>query len=271
MRKELKPPDTGTENSDLYNIIHNPNSWILFLLVIVILSITVIPFIFVNGVMTLYNYNSTKVEMHATIAGNFLIFFITVAYVIITYFLVIQNQEAIEQSKNEQRLRDIEKRLENFYIPLKDKLDFLAHDDEWTRKFTNQSNLNNHLQDINKYSYLADEEAYKKYEKYITSRCSELKSTTCDDQFKANNKDILIYHNCDFYNSSYKEGFPCWIFFNSCEHNYNILCDKYDSCKKKENTICKYNTDLKKQVIEDIESYKKKIRELKNESKRKVL
>lgn len=258
------------KNTYLNKITHKPIlwifSWVLFLLVAVILSIIVIPSIFVNGVMPMYANNATKAEMHVSIANNFLIFFATVAYVIITLFLVIQSQEAIEQSKTEQRIRDIENRLEKFYIPLKDGLDALTPVDKWTKKFKDKNLSHMYLDKISKYSYLADEETYKLYEEYIISRCSKLKTITCKEKYKE--PDFTAYWECEHFEKNYQNtNFDCSMYSEYCEHNHDILCEKFNICKKEEHTICTYNTDLKKQVIADIESYKNKMRELKNTSK----
>lgn len=113
----------------------------------------------------------TTSGLYANSITNTTIAFVTVAYVFLTGLIV-------SQSRKEQQIRDIENRLEKYYIPAIDILE-----DPQTLRFGNpymiismgyiSGRLTNSpitypgLIHLRKYSYLADKETYNKYLEFI--------------------------------------------------------------------------------------------------------
>jgi len=256
-------------------------TWGLVLLLAVLIIISVIPYSIVNGVIPMYNDNSTKADMHVTVASNLLIFFVTLAYVFLTLNLVTQSKEAvtqskeaitqskeaITQSKKEQQIRDIENRLEKFYIPADDIINLKhRHKERTINGFVrNDNQFVQGLKHLRKYSYLADNETYEAYEKCMSTECTNPKSTTCRDTYK----------NGEFTKCEYHE-YTCETNFETCPHNL-IYCkynpddpktnnSEYESEKNKctlNNANCNYINDLKDAITEDIERYKGRLSDLK--------
>lgn len=230
----------------------------------------------------MFAYNdSTLAGMHISAASNLLIAFVTLLYVLLTVILVtqskeattqskeavIQSKEAITQSKKEQQIRDIENKLEKFYIPADDIINLKhRHKERTINGFVrNDNQFVQGLKHLRKYSYLADNETYKAYEKYMSTECTNPKSTTCTDTYK----------NGEFTKCEYHQ-YMCETNFATCPHNL-IYCKynpddpktnngEYESEKNKctsYNTNCNYINDLKDAITEDIERYKGKLSDLK--------
>ncbi len=123
-------PEENSDTANSIEFIKDRKYWIILVavvlatLVMLYLILYYIPSNYINNVMSSYNNNSTLAGIYVTIASNLLIAFVTFLYVLLTASLVIQSREAItksnesiEQSKKEQQIRDIENRLEKFYLP----------------------------------------------------------------------------------------------------------------------------------------------------------
>ncbi|WP_212556119.1 hypothetical protein, partial [Methanosarcina spelaei] len=83
--------------------------------------------------------------------------------------IITQFEETISRSKKEQQIKDIENRLEKFYIPVEDIINGkLKKNHEQTINGWPPANYIG-LKDLRKYSYLAEKETYKAYETYIES------------------------------------------------------------------------------------------------------
>jgi hypothetical protein len=161
--------------------------------------------------MWMYGDNSTISGMHVSTSTNLLIAAVTFLYVLLTGALVTtsketieqsieaieqskraieKSEEAIEQSKKEQQIRDIEKRLELFYIPAEnimkvadeymknphDTVNFLKMDDYKPRGYENQSMSDEEravistvekLKKIEQYRFLATKETCGLFTKYL--------------------------------------------------------------------------------------------------------
>lgn len=157
---------------------------------IFIMLIKIIPHSFVQYAMSVNNDNSTIAEMHISVADNLLLFAITCVYAIFTWYLVSESKKAIAQSKREQHIRDIENRLEKFYIPAQNTLkiadEFLKNPTEFT-KWTEEvisyqrGDYDNDttpekmaivyavekLKEIEHYRFLAEEKTCRLFIKYI--------------------------------------------------------------------------------------------------------
>jgi len=218
---------------------------------------------FEKDILKLYNYNTTLAEIHISIANNLLMTFITFLYVVLTLALVMQSKEQVahskievEQLKKEQQIRDIENRLEKFYIPAEDIINGkLKKNHEQTINGLPPANYIG-LKDLRKYSYLADKKTYEAYEIYIESNCREIKEITCQDKYTNEPKGFTV---CE----DYKSG--CHYQYDKCPHNLNY-CKYYNECPPKDqsgiiqdNTKCKYYIDLKKKIAKDIEDYKNEL------------
>lgn len=164
---------------------------------VVIMLIKALPQSFVQDAMSIYNGNSTMAEMHVSVANNLLLSAITFVYVLLTWNLakesknaVTQSKEAIVQSRKEQQIRDIENRLEKFYMPaqsiLKVAVEFLKdtiHFTKWTdevsscqrgnhsQSTTGEEDANTYaaekLKEIEKYRFLAKEKTCRSLIKFI--------------------------------------------------------------------------------------------------------
>ena len=154
--------------------------------------------------MSFYN-DSTMANTHVTTSINLIIAFVTLLYVWLTGSLVTASRESIklsreaitksneaielskesvEQAKKEQQIRDIENRLEKFYMPaqstLKVAVEFLKdtiHFTKWTKEVnsyqradykqdtTSEESANAYaaekLKEIEKYRFLAKEKTCK--------------------------------------------------------------------------------------------------------------
>lgn len=232
---------------------------------IFILLIKLIPHSFVQYAMSANNDNSTIAEMHISVADNLLLFAITCVYAIFTWYLVSESKKAIAQSKREQHIRDIENRLEKFYIPADDIINLKNRHKERTINGFKRNTDNQFvqgLQHLRKYSYLADKATYEAYEKYMSTECTKPKSTTCMDKYGE-------FHYCDHHE------YNCHNQWSTCKYNleyceYNPDCEKTDDSKRKdhtkctlENSNCKYIKDLKNKITKDIEDYKNELLRLK--------
>ncbi len=244
---------------------------IFALFIVIILCISVIPLIFVNGTMQTYN-DTTKAEMHVNITGIFLSFFATVTYVIITYILAVQSKEAItlstkaiDQSKKEQKIRDIENRLKNFYIPAEEIINNPIHRKSrsdiiygYQGGLKEPSHVNG-LKYIGKYSYLADKTTYNAYEKYLANACEGRKSITCRD----------MYRDFKDYNCPDKNGDCYEKIWGKCENNLD-RCEHFNECPEKDqnhiiinNVYCKNYIEFRDAITKDIENYKEELFRLK--------
>jgi hypothetical protein len=206
---------------------------------------------------------------------------ITFFYVVLTLLLVtqsgkavIKSEEAIAQSKKEQQIRDIEHRLEKFYIPADD----ILNSQEKFDLIQTIEGSHNGLKTIRKYSYLADKKTYEAYDTYISKNftdCTYTKNKTC--------KIPEIFEKCT-HKTEKKGSDPhsnysaiyCFDKSPACPYNkeyckYHPDCNKYQNdcgnidkinCPS-DNTLCHYYVELKERITEDIEKYKKKLLELK--------
>jgi len=167
-----------------------------------------------------------------------------------------QSEKQQKQLQDEQRIRDIEKRLELFYIPADD---IINGNDNKNRKNTiegNQPAGYKGLKEIRKYSYLANKTTFEAYEIYIKSNCTKIKEVTCQDKYTNKPKGFT---ECE----DYKSG--CHNQFNQCPHNLDY-CEYYTECPAtngSDNTKCEYYKELKNKIAEDIEYYKNELLRLK--------
>lgn len=246
-------------------------------LLILTLILNFIPSRFENATLERYGYDTTLADIHISIANNLLMTFITFLYVLLTVALVTQSKEQVAQSKvevaqlkKEQQIRDIENRLEKFYIPAYDIINNTQTNKNRDNTLTGHpGNLYKDpdyvigLKQLRKYSYLADKETYEAYEAYISSNCTSIKSTTCQNKygdftFCEHHKD-LCHNRWDIcpYNLEYCEYHPDpGIKYNGKQKVDRTKC-VFD------NTNCKYYVDLKKKIEEDIENYKNDLLNLK--------
>jgi len=212
----------------------------------------------IQDAMRNYNNSSTMAGMYVSTETNLLMFVTTVAYVILTLFLVNETSNAVTQTRKEQQIRDIENRLEKFYIPAIDIINgSLQKKKHEIIRGEPSENLDG-LVSISKYSYLAEKNTYKAYDKFITKDCKNFKLNICDE----------LYRDTDDYECpSATEG--CRDSWFVCEENIEF-CEYFDKCPRKDgdgtiinNTYCNYYIELKDKITEDIENYKKKLDELK--------
>jgi hypothetical protein len=186
---------------------------------------------------------------------------LTLGLIVFSGLSLSSAQDTLKQSQKEQRIKDIENRLEKFYIPAEDIINGkLKKNHEQTINGWPPANYIG-LKDLRKYSYLADKETYEVYETYIESNCEEIKEITCQDKYANKPKGFTV---CE----GYKSG--CHFQYNKCPHNLNY-CKYYNDCPPKDqsgiiqdNNKCKYYIDLKKKIEKDIEDYKNELLELKN-------
>lgn len=225
----------------------------------------IMPQSFVETAMSIYNNNSTKAEMHISVANNLLLSAITFVYVLLTWNLATQSKESIAQSRKEQQIRDIENRLEKFYIPADDIINLKHKHRENTvngYKRNTDGRFVQGLQDLRKYSYLADKKTYEAYEKYMSTNCTKLKSTTCRDKYGE-------FHYCEHHEYNCHEQWEtCTYNLEYCE--YHPDHGKTDNNKRKDHTKCtvdnancKNINHLKKEIVRDIENYKNELLRLK--------
>ena len=211
--------------------------------------------------------NCTFVDLPSFVNQNSSQFVSIFANTILTLGLVIfsalslsSSKDALRQSKKEQQIKDIENRLEKFYIPVEDIINGkLKKNREQTINWWPPTNYIG-LKDLRKYSYLADKETYKAYETYIESNCRETKEITCQDKYSNKPKGFTV---CE----DYKSG--CHHQYDKCPHNLDY-CKHYNECSPKDqsgiiqdNTKCKYYIDLKEKTAKDIEDYKNELLKLK--------
>jgi hypothetical protein len=291
--------DKHKENSwknILEKIKNHPITQVLYVIIVGIVLIIlfkmfliIIPSLAVHDAMSRYENNSTLAGMHVATETNLLIFFVTLAYVILTLILVTETKKTVIQSKKEQQIRDIENRLEKFYIPADDIMNNQLNNIKYTI-------LNGHissptgvvpseigLKQINQYNYLADKKTYKAYDIYFKTGCTTAKNDTC----KLNNVFNKCNHKNDTFTGELETGEPlimeyslkyckyrdlkCPYNLNYCE--YNPECEKYQPDKVKkdttylnctsDNTKCKYYIELKEKITTDIENYKEELLRLK--------
>lgn len=261
------------------NLDKNKDNWIVRILgLLVFLSFVLVfaqfiftmlmrimPQSFVETAMSIYNDNSTKAEMHISVANNLLLSAITFVYVLLTWNLATQSKEATAQSRKEQQIRDIENRLEKFYIPADEIINHpISKKSRSDPIHGHQPGLKDSgyvigLKHLTKYSYLADKTTYDAYEKYIKSICETRKSTTCRD----------MYRDFNDYNCPDKSGNCVERNWGKCKNNLE-RCEHFDKCPTKDqnniiinNAECKYYNVLKDAITQDIKKYKEKLSELK--------
>lgn len=231
-----------------------------------------IPGMFVKDILKIYDYNATLADMHISLANNFLMAFITFFYVLLTVALVTQSKEQVAQSKievaqlqKEQQIRDIENRLEKFYIPADEIINRRVHKkshDETIHGYQGGRNDSGYvigLKHLRKYSYLANKATYDAYEKYITFMCETRKTITCRDMYR----DFKNYHCTDRKDNCIEKN------WGNCPTNYE-RCEYFDKCPTKDqnniiinNTECEYYKILNGAITQDIKKYKEKLSELK--------
>lgn len=270
--------EENSNTTNLNKIISHPTQFALLLLFLLFLIVTLIPALFVYSTTSAYN-DSTLAEMHISAANNLLITFVTLLYVLLTVVLVtqskeaviqskeavIQSKEAIAQSKKEQQIRDIENRLEKFYIPADEIINHpISKKSRNDTIHGHQGGLKDSgyvigLKHLRKYSYLADKTTYDTYEKYINNICESRKSITCRD----------MYRDFNDYNCKDKSGNCIEINWAKCKNNID-RCEHFSECPTKDqdniiinNTECKNYKRLKDAITEDIKKYKKRLSELK--------
>jgi hypothetical protein len=173
---------------------------------------------------------------------------------------IYQSKETIEQSKKEQQIRDIENRLEKFYIPADEIINgqLKKNHEQTINGGPNGSGVLG-LKHIRKYSYLADTKTYKTYETYIKTNCQSLKPIACKDMYR----DLKDY-KCT------KENRDCRDNWKTCDENLE-KCMHFSECPTKDqdniiinNLECKYYLELKDGIAADIEFYTKELYRLKN-------
>lgn len=172
---------------------------------------------------------------------------------------IYQSKETIEQSKKEQQIRDIENRLEKFYIPADEIINGqLKKNHGQTINGGPQGSGVPGLKQLRKYSYLANETARDAFEKYLENICYIRKCITCRDNYR-DFKDYKCAEKKD----------NCEKNWGNCINNYN-KCEHFDECPTKDqnniiinNTECKNYKALKDAITEDIKSYMEKLSELK--------
>lgn len=240
-----------------------------FLLIFVLY---LIPGMFEKDILKIYNYDAILADMHISIANNLLMTFITFLYVLLTVALVMQSKEQASQSKlevaqsrKEQQIRDIENRLEKFYIPADEIINRHIHKkshNETVHGYQGGRNDSGYvigLKHLRKYSYLADKDTYDAYEKYITFICKTRKTVTCKDMYR----DLKDYHCTDRSGNCMEKD------WGNCLTNYDI-CEHFGKCPEKDtndiiinNTECEYYKILKDAITQDIKKYKERLSELK--------
>ncbi|KKH15816.1 hypothetical protein [Methanosarcina mazei] len=240
-----------------------------FLLLVVLY---LIPGMFEKDILKLYNYDTTLADIHISIANNLLMTSITFIYVLLTIALVTQSKEQVAQSKlevaqtrKEQQIKDIENRLEKFYIPADEIINRRVHKkshDETVHGYQGGRNDSGYvigLKHLRKYSYLANKATYDAYEKYITFMCETRKTITCRDMYR----DFKDYHCTDRKDNCIEKN------WGNCPTNYD-RCEYFDKCPTKDqnniiinNTECEYYKILKDAITQDIKKYKEKLSELK--------
>lgn len=149
-------------------------------LILYFVSIYFLPTLFVDDIVSLWQGNSTIAQMHVDLANSISTFFLTFGYVILTYFLVIQSKETIAQSKKEQQIRDIEHRLEKFYLPVIDIVNIAKKYKEFCpHKFLRGYEINlgtesdpiyvksKGFDEISEYRYLAEKDTLVKVESIL--------------------------------------------------------------------------------------------------------
>lgn len=232
-----------------------------------ILILYYIPNIYEKDIMQRYDNDTTLTDIHISTANNLLMAYINFLYVALTAIIITQSREAIAQSRKEQQIKDIENRLEKFYIPADDIINLKHRHRENTvngYKRNTDGQFVQGLQHLRKYSYLADKATYEAYEKYISTECTTEKPITCQDTYEK-----LNFNECENYT------YGCHHNWSTCPHNL-VYCDYYpdhgksDNNKDKDknkctlnNANCKYITDLKEKIEKDIEDYKNELLKLK--------
>lgn len=226
---------------------------------LLILIMYVAPYLYGKYILSLYKDNLTAAGMHITIGTNLIIAAVTYYYVLLTKDLVTQSEKAVTQSKNavaqsrkEQQIRDIENRLEKFYIPAEEIINGqLKENHEQTINGGPHGSGVPGLKQLRKYSYLADKTTYEAYEKYIMITCESIKSITC----------VGMYRDVEDY-KCVRENRDCKRKWNKCDENLE-KCEHFIECPTKDqdniiinNAECKYYKILKKRITEDIINYK---------------
>jgi hypothetical protein len=289
----------NSSKTNLEKLMSKPTQFGLLVLIVLALIVVVIPQLMVNYTMSIYN-DTTLANTHSTTSTNLLIATVTALYVWLTGNLVTiskksielskesitkseesiklskeaitQNkrsielsEEAIKQSRKEQQIRDIEHRLEKFYIPADDIINLKHRNRNNTIngfKRNTDGQFVQGLQHLRKYSYLADKTTYESYDKYMSTGCTKLKSITCRDKYGE-------FHNCEHHEGNCHNQYElCQYNLEFCAHNPDR--EKSVNNKRKDNTRCtfdnsncKYINDLKNAIIEDVQRYKEKLSELK--------
>ncbi len=239
-------------------------AFVAFLLLTIIIVIVatlfsysiVLLFDYSNQNCTLDNCTSFINQNSSSFVSIFANTMLTLALIIFSAFSLSSAQDALRQSKKEQQIKDIENRLEKFYIPVEDIINGkLKKNREQTINGWPPANYIG-LKDLRKYSYLADNPTFEAYEKYTESNCIEIKEITCQDKYSNKPKGFTV---CE----DYKSG--CHNQFDKCPHNLDY-CEHYNECPTKDqsgiiqdNTKCEYYIDLKKKIAKDIENYKNEL------------
>lgn len=103
--------------------------------------------------------NSTISGLYANSITNTTIALVTVAYVLLTGIIVTQ-------SRKEQQIRDIENRLEKFYIPAEEIINNSSINKNHKDTINGLQTANyDGLKHLKKYSYLANKTTFEAYEK----------------------------------------------------------------------------------------------------------
>jgi hypothetical protein len=192
---------------------------------------------------------------------------LTLGLIVFSGLSLSSAQDALRQSQKEQQIRDIENRLEKFYIPVDDVINLKHRHRENTvngSKRNTDGQFVQGLQHLRKYSYLADKATYEAYEKYMSTECTTEKPITCQDTYEK-----LNFNECENYT------YGCHHNWSTCPHNleyceYHPDHGKSDNNKNKDknkctlnNANCKYITNLKEKIEKDIEDYKNELLKLK--------
>lgn len=186
-----------------------------------ILAIIFFVYVIAYSITRVKGYDSADIALLNT-SSSIALTILTVGYVLLTYSMlnesknaVKQSRDAIEQSKIEQQIRDIENRLEKFYIPaeviINKAIQSKSRDDtiHGYQGGLKDADYVIGLKHLRKYSYLTTKTTYEAFQKYLTTNCYSRKPITCKDN----------YRDFNDYNCIEKNG-NCMPQWGNCPKNY---------------------------------------------------
>jgi ERCC4-type nuclease len=156
---------------------------------------------------------------------------LTTALIVVTSKYVVDTGNILKQSKNDQRIRHLERSLELFYIPL---IDIIDNDiNEWEN-----------FKKIGYYRYLAEDDVSNTYEIYVGTKCDE-------GTKKTDYKNILETLKTNIENITEKDLEQLFKKYTVTEY-YSTTWDKNKTAKD----------DLIKFAKRDIANYRNELKEL---------